>query len=73
MKVLFACQHLGTVQDGKAPLCACGERRVVRALVGAPRIVGTASGPHVTTQALGPISPMIGESTLTLKTETANG
>lgn len=70
LRVLFRCGHQGIVKDGQEPLCVCGERRVVRALDThklTPRIVGTASGPHVQTKFMDPATPSIGESRLRLK------
>lgn len=70
MTVLFKCGHNGQVKDGEEPRCACGETRVFRSNAKAPRFVGTATGPHVTTRALDPATPTIGDARLSLKGNT---
>lgn len=55
MKLLCICDHVYDWQERNGgPSCpACHSARVQRAIgVGAPRIVGTASGPFVETKAL---------------------
>lgn len=58
MKVVCVCDQVyDWIERNGAPLCpSCRSSRVQRALVGPPRIVGVASGPHVETRALDPIA-----------------
>jgi len=54
--VTFTCDHSAKVKEnGAAPQCqVCGCRRVARVKAPAPRIRGTARGPHCETQNLEP-------------------
>lgn len=58
MKLMCACDFVYDWNERTgAPWCPrCGSNRVQRALVGAPRIVGCATGPHVETKMLDPIA-----------------
>lgn len=69
MKLTFRCGHTTTFNEREqdAPICACGEKKITRCKAPAPRIRGTASGPHVTTTALDPITVSLSTQTLTLK------
>jgi hypothetical protein len=69
MTITFRCGHTATLtdRDQEAPVCACGERKISRCNAPAPKFRGTASGPHVTTTALSPITVSLGTQTLTLK------
>lgn len=71
MKLLFRCGHDGMFRENQTPTCpTCGEKGVSRAFAPAPRFVGTATGPHVTTQALEPITVNLAQSgPLKLKAE----
>ena len=74
MKLLFRCGHEGRHKEGQEPMCPeCGTRGIARVLdARPPRFVGVATGPHVTTQAMDPATPRIGEAPLTLRQETAD-
>lgn len=54
--VRFACGHDGThaINSDAAPICGCGETRVVRTVARAPRFVGACSGPYCETKAMEP-------------------
>jgi hypothetical protein len=70
MKVTFRCGHTWPVSETQddRPQCPCGETKITRCASPAPRIRGVASGPHVTTVALEPITVSLGTQTLKLKT-----
>lgn len=57
MMLAFRCGHRGTFRENQVPQCPeCGEQGIARAMAPPPRFTGTATGPHVTTQALEPIT-----------------
>jgi hypothetical protein len=68
MRLIFRCGHEGQFRENQTPICRCGERGIARAFAGPPRIVGCATGPHVETKALEPITVNLAEAgPLTLK------
>ena len=69
MTVLFRCGHSWpfSARTDDRPQCPCGETVIVRSNAPAPRIRGVASGPHVTTVALEPITVSLGTQALKLK------
>jgi len=71
--VRWRCGHTGDVDPDKvaSPVCACGERKIAGVLnVGAPRIVGHATGPLVEQKYLGPQAVRLAKRPLPLKEPT---
>lgn len=57
MTVFYACGHAGLYDERRGLGCAvCGESRVTDVKTTAPRFTGTVTGPHATTQPLGPVA-----------------
>jgi hypothetical protein len=56
IEVRFACGHKSAigVNVDTAPVCRCGETRIVRTFARAPRFTGAVSGPYAETRAMEP-------------------
>ena len=58
LRVRFLCGHhmdLGLTGEG-APVCHCGETRVIRTFARPPRFTGACSGPYAETKGLESVS-----------------
>lgn len=72
MTLHFACGHAAPFSEKRGGVCHCGDRRVVAVEGDRPQFIGTATGPHVTTQALEPIAVNLApKGTLRLKSASA--
>lgn len=72
LDVTFRCGHRGKLKEGGEPVCHCGRIGVARSHAPAPRITGTASGPHVTTKDLPPTVVSLTDTPLKLTQEPAD-